>query len=105
MPSLQIDAGTLAGKGKAKSAVKIKYAIRAKAPGVIFLAGIYRYEENQKLPVLSILTREPSPEIEFIHDRMPVIFSDREHGAWLDQNADPMDMLKLCEKEMAYRAA
>lgn len=105
MPSLRIDAGTLAGKGKSKSTVKIKYAIRAKAPGVIFLAGIYRYEENQKLPVLSILTREPSPEIEFIHDRMPVIFSDREHGAWLDRNADPMNVLKLCEKEMAYRAA
>ena len=105
MPSLQIDAGTLAGKGKAKSAVKIKYAIRPKSPGIIFLAGIYRYEENQKLPVLSILTQEPAPEIAFIHDRMPVIFSDRNHGAWLDRTANPMDVLKLCEKVMAYRAA
>ena len=104
-PSLQIDAGTLAGKGKSKNTVKIKYAIRPKVSGIIFLAGIYRYEENQKLPVLSILIQEPAPEIAFIHDRMPVIFSDREHGAWLDRNAEPMEvLLKLCEKEMAYRA-
>ena len=104
MPSLQIQAGQTI-KGKAKNPTKIKYAIRPKAPGIIYLAGIYRYEENQKLPVLSILTREPAPEIAFIHDRMPVIFSDKLHGQWLDRSTDPMDVLKLCEKEMAYRAA
>ena len=105
MPSLQIQAAVQITKGKAKNPAKIKYAIRPKAPGLIYLAGIYRYEEDQKLPVLSILTQEPAPEIAFIHDRMPVIFSDRNHGAWLDRSADPMDVLKLCEKEMAYRAA
>jgi len=104
MPSLQIQAGR-AGKGKAKNIMKIKYAIRPKTSGVIYLAGIYRYEENQKLPVLSILTREPAPEISFIHDRMPVIFSDKLHEQWLDRNADPMEVLQMCEKEMAYRAA
>ena len=105
IPSLQIQAAGQAAKGKAKNPTKIKYAIRPKVPGLIYLAGIYRYEENQKLPVLSILTREPAPEIAFIHDRMPVIFSDKLHGQWLDRSADPMDVLKLCEKEMAYRAA
>ena len=105
MPSLQIQAAGQITKGKAKNPAKIKYAIRPKAPGLIYLAGIYRYEEDQKLPVLSILTQEPAPEIAFIHDRMPVIFSDRNHGAWLARSADPMDVLKLCEKEMAYRAA
>ena len=105
MPSLQIQAAVQITKGKAKNPAKIKYAFRPKAPGLIYLAGIYRYEEDQKLPVLSILTQEPAPEIAFIHDRMPVIFSDRNHGAWLDRSADPMDVLKLCEKEMAYRAA
>ena len=105
MPSLQIQAAGQITKGKAKNPAKIKYAIRPKAPGLIYLAGIYRYEEDQKLPVLSILTQEPAPEIAFIHDRMPVIFSDRNHGAWLDQSADPMEVLKQCEKEMAYRAA
>ena len=105
MPSLQIQAAGPIAKGKAKNPSKIKYAIRPKAPGIIYLAGIYRYEENQKLPVLSILTREPAPEISFIHDRMPVIFSDKLHGQWLDRSVDPMEVLKTCEKEMAYRAA
>ncbi len=105
MPSLQIQAAGQTVKTKTRNPEKIKYAIRPKAPGIIYLAGIYRYEENQKLPVLSILTRDPVPEIAFIHDRMPVIFSDKLHGQWLDRAADPMEVLKLCEKEMAYRAA
>ena len=104
-PSLQIQPASQTANGKGKNEQKVKYAIRPKTPGIIYLAGIYRYEDNQKLPVLSILTREPAPEIAFIHDRMPVVFSDRHHGAWLDRNADPMEALTLCEKEMAYRAA
>ena len=50
MPSLQIQTDGQTAKGKAKYPMKIKYAIRPKAPGIVYLAGIYRYEENQKLP-------------------------------------------------------
>ena len=105
MPSLPIQALEKAAKEKAKTPTKIKYAIRPKAPGIIYLAGIYRYEENQILPVLSILTREPAQEISFIHNRMPVIFSEQNHGLWLDKSADPQKILQLCEMNMAYRAA
>ena len=103
--SLQVQGTGQSNKGKAKNQQKIKYAIRPKASGVIYLAGIYRFEENLKLPVLSILTREPAQDISFIHDRMPVIFSDRNHGAWLDRSADPQEVLKHCEISMAYKAA
>ena len=105
LPSLQIQATGQSVKGKTKNQQKIKYAIRPKSSGIIYLAGIYRYEENQKLPVLSILTREPAPEISFIHDRMPVIFSDKNHSAWLDKSNDPRDILNQCETAMVYRAA
>ena len=84
---------------------KVKYAIRPKQQGIIYLAGIYRFEEEKKLPVLSILTRTPAPEIAFIHDRMPVIFSDANHGEWLNRSADPRDLLQICEKDMDYRVA
>ena len=84
---------------------KIKYAIRPKQQGIIYLAGIYRFEEEKKLPVLSILTRAPVPEIAFIHDRMPVIFSDANHGDWLNRSADPRDLLQKCEKVMDFRVA
>ena len=84
---------------------KIRYAIRPKEQGVIFLAGIYRYEEDRKLPVCSILTREPAEEIAFIHDRMPVIFTENTCGAWLDRDSDPEEILQRSAEDMAFRTA
>ena len=104
VPSLQIQSEGRPARGKVKNPMKIKYAIRPQTSGIIYLAGIYRYEEGQRLPVLSILTRAPAREISFIHDRMPVIFSEKTYSAWLDRNADPMAVLKLCETAMVYRA-
>ena len=82
---------------------RIKYAIRPESKGVMYLAGIYRFEEDKKLPVFSVLTREPSPGIAFIHDRMPVIFSAGSRDAWLDRSADPGAVLRQCEQAMRYR--
>ncbi len=84
---------------------KIRYAIRPKAEGLMFLAGIYRFEEGEKLPVMSILTREPSEEIRFIHDRMPVIFTEKTREAWLDRSADPEKALERCEIQMRFEIA
>ena len=84
---------------------KIKYAIRPVTPGIMYLAGIYRYEEGKRLPVLSILTREAAREIAFIHDRMPVIFSESAHSVWLNRDADPQKALAQCETLMTFRAA
>lgn len=105
MPSLEIHPEAQTARSKTKKQTKIKYAIRPKASGIIYLAGIYRYEEFQRLPVFSILTRKPSQEISFIHDRMPMIFSHKTHSAWLDRNADLQDVMKLSETAMAYRVA
>ncbi len=104
IPSLQIERTALS-KEKSKNTLKIKYAIRPKKAGLMYLAAIYRYEEGQKLPVFSILTREPAQEIAFIHDRMPVIFSEGVHHAWLDRSADPQEALKRCEEKMDFRVA
>ena len=104
-PSFQALAESLKPGKRKKDALKIKYAIRPKAPGIMYLAGIYRYEADKKLPCLSILTREAAPGIAFIHDRMPVIFSQANHAAWLDRAADPRETLRLCETEMDFRAA
>ena len=76
-----------------------------KAEGLMFLAGIYRFEEGEKLPVMSILTREPSEEIRFIHDRMPVIFTEKTREAWLDRGADPAKALERCEIQMRFEIA
>ncbi|MBR4360919.1 MAG: SOS response-associated peptidase family protein [Clostridia bacterium] len=103
-PSLQIQRDALP-RGKSKSALKIRYAIRPRQAGLMYLAAIYRYEEGLRLPVFSVLTCEPAREIAFIHDRMPVIFSDATRRAWLDRGADPREAMKLCEKEMVFHTA
>lgn len=49
----------------------IKYAIRPAGRSLMYMAGIYRMEEEG--PAFTILTRAPGEEIAAIHDRMPVI--------------------------------
>lgn len=84
---------------------RIRYAIRPKESGTMFLAGIYRYEEGERLPVFSILTRAPAEEIAFIHDRMPVIFTEKNRDIWLERGADPGQILDRCETRMEFRTA
>ncbi len=64
---------------------KQKYKIAPKGQQLCYLAGIYRYEENARLPVFTVLTRAAAPEIQFIHDRMPVMLLSRDVEQWLDQ--------------------
>ena len=52
------------------------------------MAGIYRYEREKQLPVFVILTRDASPGIRFIHDRMPVILPPDARDAWVSDSAD-----------------
>ncbi len=63
-----------------------KYMIQPKGAAVTLLAGLYRLEETDGLPVphFTILTREPSDELRRIHDRMPVILRPEAVSAWLD---------------------
>ena len=82
---------------------KIKYAIRPRQAGPAYLAGIYRYEEGEKLPVLSVLTREAAPGIAFIHPRMPVILPESLRDAWLSADSDPAALLDQCETDMECR--
>ena len=37
-------------------------------------------------PVFTILTKDSSPEIGFIHDRMPVILPQSSVGDWINPN-------------------
>lgn len=83
---------------------KIKYAIRPKDEPCMYLAAIYRYEEEQRLPVFSILTREAAPEIAFIHPRMPLIVPERLRDGWLDRDGDPEKLLALRQPALLCRA-
>ncbi len=63
---------------------KQKYAISRPDTPLLFMAGLYRYEPDQRLPSFVILTREAANEIAFIHMRMPVILPRAQQLSWLD---------------------
>lgn len=104
-PSLQVSPVPLPPARKPRNARKIKYAIRPQAPGLMWLAAVYRYEPGEKLPVFSILTREAAPGIAFIHSRMPVIFSEEKAMQWLDRSVSPQALLAACETDMISQLA
>lgn len=69
---------------------KTKYRIGADDRSLIWLAGIYRFED--KTPVFSVLTREPVGALRDIHSRMPVIIPKNRTEEWL---CDPEQTVSL----------
>lgn len=80
-------------------AQKIKYAIRTKGQRMIYMAGIYRLEENSPLPVFSILTREGTPDVAF-HPRMPLILPPQDIEQWLQPNARIEQVMSTAQTHM-----
>lgn len=81
---------------------KIKYAIKPTNAELLYMAGIYRIEN--RLPVFSILTREPASSISFIHDRMPVILPRELMGDWLNPHFKPDEVLHSAILDVTYGA-
>lgn len=79
---------------------KKKYLIRPEGDRIFFMAGIYRMEDDNA--VFSILTRESSEDIAFIHDRMPVIFPEHEAGKWLELERDADSVIRGALTGMEY---
>ncbi len=84
-----------------------KYAIQPKDSPVTYLAGLYRIEEERglKYPVFAVLTREPSEEIRFIHDRMPMILPEQVIDDWIRPEGIPDDVAKATITEMLFEKA
>ncbi|PKM41286.1 MAG: SOS response-associated peptidase [Firmicutes bacterium HGW-Firmicutes-9] len=74
---------------------KIKYKLRPAKEGLFTFAGLYRSEVGQDTPVFVILTAPASGGISFIHDRMPLILTQEQREAWLN---DPTSAGKLLEE-------
>ena len=69
-----------------------KYAIQPIGKTCTWLAGLYRIQDS--FPVFVILTREPSEQIRFIHDRMPLIMPDSMIEQWIDPTSNPDQLLE-----------
>ncbi len=84
-----------------------KYMIRPGNGAVAYLAGLYQIEEKRgfKLPVFTVLTREPGEGIRFIHDRMPVILPNEMVKAWLDPGGEPAEIAERAITDMNFEKA
>lgn len=80
-----------------------KYAIQPAGSTVTWLGGLYRIEDG--FPHFVVLTRPPAADIEFIHDRMPVILPKEYIGEWINPAADPDKIVKYAMENMVYDAA
>ena len=58
-----------------------KFAIQPAGATVTWLAGLYRMENG--FPYFTVLTRAPGPELEKIHDRMPLILPQDTVDKWI----------------------
>ena len=81
---------------------RMKYAIRPEVAELMYMAGLYRLEEGR--PVFTILTREPAPQIAFIHNRRPGILSRDAAGAWLRLQTPAAEVLARAEQDVVYGA-
>lgn len=86
-----------------RNSAKVKYAIRPRQSGLMYMAGIYRIVDGQG--EFSILTCAPTPDIQFIHDRMPVIFSREKAAAWLDCHIPADSLLLEAVPELVFHPA
>lgn len=80
---------------------KQKYALGLQE--TIFMAGLYRFEKDIPLPQFVILTRPATPDIAFMHARMPVILSKDTHEAWLSASIDNLDTMNRSVENLIYR--
>lgn len=80
-----------------------KYAISPRGKTMVWLAGLYRME--QELPVFTILTRAPSEDVSWMHDRMPLMIPESDINAWISPDIDPETVLPEAITDLTYDKA
>ena len=88
----------LANNGKKKTGNK--FMLQPKGSSVTWLCGLYRIENG--LPCYVVLTREPSEEIRFIHDRMPLILPETYVDDWIRPDTKPEEIIKAAQTDILY---
>ncbi len=70
---------------------KEKYVIQPKNDLITWMCGLYRIENG--VPVFTILTKEPTPELAQIHDRMPFILPEDRIEEWIKPDNKPENLI------------
>ncbi len=82
------------GRKNAATGKKPKYAFSQPRSRLIFMAGLYMFDEQAKNSYYTILTRDATPRIALIHGRMPVILPQKMIAKWLSPFCDYSDILE-----------
>ena len=77
-----------------------KYMLQPKGSTITWLCGLYRIENG--LPVFVVLTREPSDNIRFIHNRMPLIMPDQLVNQWIRPDVKPEDLVESAVTDLVF---
>ena len=78
-----------------------RYLIAPPKDRRIWIAGLYRIEDS--LPVFTVLTRQATPELGKIHDRMPLMFYPELKDDWIDPDGDPRRLLRYAVTDLEAR--
>lgn len=79
-----------------------KYRFHVPERPTIYLAGLYRFEQDSPHPVFTILTRQATEELSCFHDRMPVIIPPAMTNAWLDHSQDYRVLLTYAHTQLSW---
>lgn len=80
-----------------------KYRIWTGGSQITWLCGLYRIEDG--LPHFVILTREAGEEMQYIHDRMPLIMPETMITAWIRPEEKPEELLAGSLTDMVFEKA
>lgn len=76
---------------------KIPFRIYEENREYMSFAGLYSLYKNpnsgEEIKTYAILTTKPSEDVEMIHDRMPVILSEKEETVWLNDKNNEINKL------------
>ena len=87
---------------KKEDGKKIRYSFKP-ADGHLFLAGLYIRSSAERIPCFSILTKDASEDISFIHKRMPVIIPEDRIGEWLSSDNAYTDVIRIENEPLHYQ--
>ena len=77
-----------------------KYLFQPEGMKAAWICGLYRFEDN--LPCFVIITREAVPDIQRIHNRMPLIMPDSAVFKWIHPSEDPAALAGLAVNDLFF---
>ena len=83
---------------------KVKFSFSSCKDEPLYLAGLYFRSSHDKLPFFTILTRDATDELKFIHSRMPVLLPKERMQDWLSPEEDYRELLAGAQTNLHYEA-